>query len=525
MRLDWLKIAGFKNLRQVEIDFDEDELSTVLIGENGAGKSNLLEALATIFRDLDLDDPTAFRYALEYECRGHHVAIDARYTDPKSISFRVDGKRSSKAAFKRERDELLPSYVFGYYSGESRRLESVFDKHQERYYGAIIKAGAESKLQPGARDLRRLFYCRSNYGQFALLAYFAFESPETRKFLSSYLEISGMEAALMVLRKPSWAKSRPSREQREQGDERFWHATGLVRGILGGLWEASLAPIADNAPVQDDYRRKAAREERQYIFIRDEAALRALAGALGDERTFFYLLEALDISDLVREVRIWAKQEIDGVEIPFHEISDGERQLLSVLGLMRFTRDDEALFLLDEPDTHLNPAWKWSYLEMVRELTGESAGSHLIMTSHDPLTIASLKASQVQVMYDDEGTIRVRRPGVDPRGLGVTGVLTQIFGLPTTLDPETQEQLDERNLLLSLDTTTAKQRSRLTELTEHLNGLGFVIEAREPEYAAFLQAFERFKKARDRALTPEEIEAQNQLALRLIERLKEAQPS
>ena len=27
-----------------------------------------------------------------------------------------------------------------------------------------------------------------------------------------------------------------------------------------------------------------------------------------------------------------------------------------VLGLLRFTKEDEALFLLDEPDTHLNPA-------------------------------------------------------------------------------------------------------------------------------------------------------------------------
>src|SRR3954451_1210783 len=52
MRIDYLRIKRFKNLRDTSIDFDETELSTVLIGENGTGKSNVIEALATIFRDL-----------------------------------------------------------------------------------------------------------------------------------------------------------------------------------------------------------------------------------------------------------------------------------------------------------------------------------------------------------------------------------------------------------------------------------------------------------------------------------------
>ena len=53
MRLDRLRLTGFKNLTDFEIDFDQGELSTVLIGENGTGKSNVIEALVTIFRDLD----------------------------------------------------------------------------------------------------------------------------------------------------------------------------------------------------------------------------------------------------------------------------------------------------------------------------------------------------------------------------------------------------------------------------------------------------------------------------------------
>jgi recombinational DNA repair ATPase RecF len=57
MRIDRLKVRGFKNLEDVDIDFDQDSLETVLIGQNGSGKSNVIEALATIFRDLDSPRP------------------------------------------------------------------------------------------------------------------------------------------------------------------------------------------------------------------------------------------------------------------------------------------------------------------------------------------------------------------------------------------------------------------------------------------------------------------------------------
>ena len=54
MRLDKVYIDGFKNLKQLEVDFDETKLTTVLIGQNGAGKSNLIEALAQVFAHVDL---------------------------------------------------------------------------------------------------------------------------------------------------------------------------------------------------------------------------------------------------------------------------------------------------------------------------------------------------------------------------------------------------------------------------------------------------------------------------------------
>lgn len=75
MRLDKLTIGSakdspthqFKNLKNVTIDFDQDHWVTVVIGWNGTGKSNVLEALAIIFRDLiTMKRMPAFAFELSY---------------------------------------------------------------------------------------------------------------------------------------------------------------------------------------------------------------------------------------------------------------------------------------------------------------------------------------------------------------------------------------------------------------------------------------------------------------------------
>lgn len=520
MRLDRLKIDGFKNLNTVEIDFDEDEPSTVLIGLNGTGKSNVLEALVIIFRALDLKEPIPFRCFLRYHCKDRWIEVDNRWSESSSgLKLTVDGKAISASMLAKGADEYLPNHVFGYYSGGSRRFEALFETHQSRYYRNVIKAGAEEWTDPREPALRRLFYCWPVYGQLALLSYFAYPDDDARRFLRDDMGITGFYSALIVMKRPQWAKTKPSETIRQHGDHRFWYATGVVRHLLEALWEHALAPMRMTANVTDDYRGQSSLEEQAYIYIKDEETLRKLAEPFGGQQAFFALLETLDISDLVREVRIWVNRNGAEAELPFHEISDGEKQLLTVLGLMRFTGHTESLFLLDEPDTHLNPAWKWDYLRLIEKVAGPDSNSHVVMTTHDPLTIAGLGADQVTVMWrDDQQQTRATRPHVDPKGLGVSAILTQIFGMRTTLDPETQQDLDARNRLLTIDDRTREQGAQLAEMNERLNRLGFLIESREPEYEAFLRAFTAARQDRP-VYSPDQIAAQNQLAQQIVERL------
>ena len=146
-------------------------------------------------------------------------------------------------------------------------------------------------------------------------------------------------------------------------------------------------------------------------------------------------------------------------------------------------------FLLDEPDTHLNPLWQHSYLELIREWTGVAGDAdkcQIVLTSHNPLTIAALDREDVRVMFaDDAGKVTVSSPYTHPRGMGFTATLTEIFGLPTSLDPETQRDVDNRNMLARIDNRTEEQEKQLIGINDKLNRLGFMFEDREPLLPGF----------------------------------------
>src|SRR5436305_13894540 len=81
MRIDRLRLTDFRNLADFEIDFDETSYRQVIVGRNGVGKSNLLEALTWIFRDLDLEEDSEFGYEIEYLCNRYFVKVRSFQTN------------------------------------------------------------------------------------------------------------------------------------------------------------------------------------------------------------------------------------------------------------------------------------------------------------------------------------------------------------------------------------------------------------------------------------------------------------
>jgi ABC-type transport system involved in cytochrome c biogenesis ATPase subunit len=384
--------------------------------------------------------------------------------------------------------EYLPKNVFGYYSGPSNRLEKHFEKHQDKFYRQLInpeKYGIDDNKLP----LRPLFYARMIHSHFVLLAFFLDDDPTIISFLKDQLGIKGLDSVLFVMRNPkSW-----NWKNRKGGDKRFWHAKGIVQKFLDRLYGASLAP----------HRVTISRtEEFLYLFIKDKEALKKLALNLSNA-DFFKELESTYISDIIEEIRI--RVELKGMNetLTFRELSEGEQQLLTVLGLIRFTSESESLFLLDEPDTHLNPAWGMNYIEFLASITDleknnkKQLSSQIILATHDPIVLAPLYKEQVQVMKRDESNMTVFTdiPEYDPIGMGYTGILTSdMFGFRSDLDQLTLSYLDERAILAGKDKLSPRQLDRLEELNQKLDESGFLEAYSDPYFSAFVKAWARRNK-------------------------------
>jgi len=514
MRIDRLWIDHFKNLKNIEIDFDDKCLTTVVIGENGTGKSNLIEAIAFIFRNFDLDDPPPFNFKLEYRIEERKVQI---WGDNKEWGLIVDGDKMSRAEFKRQKDDLFPELVFGYYSGGNRWLESLFDSHQARYY-RWVKSDEAENLKASSPNERRLFYCRPIHGVLALLSFFAFPDEKVSKLLEDTFGITGFHSAMVLFREPWFAKSKRGRKNPSD----FWDASGRPGKCARLLRDVAFFPLKRTMRILDDYRDKGGDENQYCVYLRDNKSLQSFAKNFQNDHELFEALESIDISDLIRWVQVWVThKDHETGEISFGDLSDGERQLLMVLGLIRLSRGKKTLFLLDEPDTHLNPAWQHRYLELIQAwLQADANRCQLILSTHNPLTVSALQKNEVRVLYlDGNGQTTVKQPYTDPRGMGFTATLTEIFGLSTSLDSETQRQIDERNELVRIDKRTKAQELRLIEINDSLNRFGFMNEDREPLYQDFLRAWHDVRYADRPRLSPDQIEERHLAMQKLIKNL------
>lgn len=492
MKLRRLQIERFKNLRQCDVVFDHPCLLNAFIGSNGSGKSNLLEALLRILLDvyfgkepLDDGELPPCDFLLAYQTNEREISVGRRTGHMEAT---IDGTpipyKRLVARIRNPADQLAyPDTIFAYYSGDCDRVKRAVRRYQT-HFRRIVQNPEFDNHSP-------LFVLSTNQqARNILLGLIAHRHID-------FLSRLGIEGAFAI----EIEVHSPKQFDFDKDDPVLWGTAGKTRKVLAALSEhcdlerskRTELPVLEDGKLID----YTVSETRTYTYeerLDPESKLFRLARRLANGGDNLYLaLELLAARGILKRVDYTIIKSGDHGTFDFDQLSEGEKQLIAVIGAIQLTNRKHNLVLLDEPDTHLNPQWSWEYPEMLDEaFDGEQrTNSTVLMATHDPVVISGLVREQVFLANGVEGEASTfHHPIRHPRGQGVANLLcsSEYFGLPSSLDKKTQILMDERlRLSLKRELTDADKR-RLKQLNEMLEMLQPGVSERDPEYVAFLRS-------------------------------------
>ncbi|MEI6894351.1 MAG: AAA family ATPase [Colwellia sp.] len=500
MKLKSLWINGYKNLLDTTIDFEACSIPIAIIGNNGTGKSNLIEALLHIFMGLYYDNAPEFDYKIEYSAHGKNVKA-FKLAGQENNSIIVDGLEWSRTKFKnrvRDTDSRppFPALVFGYYSGTCDRIKNLLKKyertfsHKLRQYSTDLDR-EQADLENVSSDLQRNFVF-SDIDQ-AKKILISLVGHKHEKLLDK-IDVASIERLKITLKPPRNFKH-------DSSDFILWNTKGAIRHFLSALENYSDDRSEKRKKVDEDLfeevEEKFLIESRRYDFyLHDKDNIEKFNKMAYKElhlngTNLYSMLQALDANGMLVNIDYNIVSKAKQKSFPFDSLSEGEKQLLCVIGGLTMAHHQECLVLLDEPDTHLNPSWSWEYNKLLKDSlhSDQLQDSTVFIATHDPVLISGLTREQVLIAKNKNGILSYDHPHRNPRGQGIANLLTsEFFGLPSSLDLETQKMMDERLKLAYKDgALTADEKSRLKELNVSLDELSLTISERDEDYKNFLK--------------------------------------
>ena len=103
--------------------------------------------------------------------------------------------------------------------------------------------------------------------------------------------------------------------------------------------------------------------------------------------------------------------------------------------------DIPLILLLDEPESHLHPAWQRQLIPAAQELF---PNAQIFAATHSPFVISSVNSGWIHVLrMDDKGVVKADEPIPCSKGDSYLDVVEDVLGLKQWYDPETEGLLAE----------------------------------------------------------------------------------
>lgn len=374
MKLKKIYIEEYKNLKDFTIDFEAGNGLSILIGNNGSGKSNVIEVISGIFHDLFMDKDgrkIPCDYTLEYVLNEVSCKIEQQ-----NGVLRCYGPK-----FK-SRDDFIshdaPNNIIGLYSGEEDRLWTTF---YEPYYKAYIRRIKTNRYQ----ERMRLMLVNKYYWNVALLTLLLSRNETLEPFIKEELGID------MV-----------SEVELKFNFQHYNEDNGLLKAFIDSInpdhcptMQYSLQELRDSIYL---VRLMFGSEEVTIVDKNGDSLL--VESGITDAEVFQYLTQAY----MPKKDKV-----ISSISISFNngitlaQLSEGEKKLILVKTVLEILSDEKTLILMDEPDAHLHEDRKAVLLELMRDYPNRQT----VVTTHSPVIAQTAKDTELVMLECENGRTTV----------------------------------------------------------------------------------------------------------------------
>ncbi len=455
-----------------------------ILGPNGSGKSQFLQLIAEIFQaawhehsssEERKSANTRTIFELDYTIKPTPSADWARVM----LSRRATGKRVAPITLEIETEEgwkivdpsspefgrHLPSLIVGYTSGDNETLSLPFLFSRSGYADDVARAALHDAVLP--RDNRMLLI---DYGTNleVLFANLLLGDEPARRSILEHAKLRDIASCRCVVRLAhSAAPKAPAKAARQTGRKGI-QLTSELETILDRLKRAATCWSEDPQTERytfDFFVTEATREAFGHFFddalelyrslhkfalLNDLAIPRPARQRLDRavrERRFASRLPEPQQEDLVfgfEEVRFHSD---DGPEkagvVDYVSLSDGEHQQALIFGLFSMIREHNALFILDEPESHFNPEWRIRFAKRLLGLPGERGEQEVLLTSHAPFVPADLPREQVLIFARRGDGLTVSNPEMETFGANFDRILEHCFGIQPPISQMARDEIGD----------------------------------------------------------------------------------
>ncbi len=459
-----------------------------LLGRNGSGKSHFLQALAESFQSVwhecsseeereSFDDGMDFR--IVYSLAGHNGAeIAIERTGPKEQRRVTVNKRFHRPG---EWEEIslthpdatlnLPTRIVGYTSGGNETLSVPFHASTLKYSLAVLSMAREDPLRQTEVPEPRLLLIDYSTHLEMLVANLLLGSEEQRRYLLKKLPVTDLRSFRCVLQ----GKRVDLTEELKAIVEALtrcataWQYSPDTQTHTFDFWVSQETRKAFASFFNSPFECYGAFHKLSLLnaIAIPQASRTRFSNAINRSRFAARLPEPTDEEKIFRfeQVTFQSRDNVPGrPDVDYVALSDGEHQLVQVLGLFTMIDDPNALFLLDEAESHFNPGWRTQFLRFLLDTptrrgtrrSGDVADQEALLTTHAPFLPSDMPMTQVMIFEtDEERHLTIRPPRQQTYGASYEEILQDCFGIDPPISEESMSEIDAA--LASNDPEDAKR--------------------------------------------------------------------